>query len=320
MKLNLNSYKFRLASFLVIVSVLGIFFVFKKSNLNSVFAQSGQFYKSVLVDQTGWNTESSGTVESVVKTSGGWLCTAGGEVASTHYARLKYKIPENAGLVLTQFYVKAVIVLPANFYTQQQAGFRILNTDNFTSTLNGQSVGASSADELRTAIYFNSDHTLRINTGYENHQSKELWRSTGQIPVGEHTFELFGNVAEIAPWYFKIDGVTVASGVEKLSTDDLPLSDRVITRIVAGIDGAADQDTKPLSVLVKSVEIADYDVSLGLSNLLGDINENGTVNIDDFMLFMTDFGKSNVKADINLNGKADIFDFNILIRNYGKTI
>jgi len=41
-------------------------------------------------------------------------------------------------------------------------------------------------------------------------------------------------------------------------------TERVITRIVAGIDGAADQDANSMNLLVKSLEIANYDMSGGV--------------------------------------------------------
>ena len=225
-------------------------------------AQTGQIYRSLsTTNSTGLNFETSGVVEKITTTSDGWLMQAGGDVASTHYARARYKLPEAEGVVFTYFYAKAVIVLPPDFYSQQKAGFRILNTDNYPATLNGASVGASNANELRVAVYIFTDHKLRVQVNHETGIKETLYTAPTILPTGEHTFELAGDVANAAPWYLKVDGVVVASGVKRLSTDDMVDSERVITRIVAGIDGAASQDTNSMNLLVKSLEFANYDVS-----------------------------------------------------------
>ena len=225
-------------------------------------AQTGQIYRSLsATNSTGLNFETSGVVEKITTTSDGWLMQAGGDIASTHYARARYKLPEAEGVVFTYFYAKAVIVLPPDFYSQQKAGFRILNTDNYPATLNGSSVGASNANELRVAVYIFTDHKLRVQVNHETGIKETLYTAPTILPTGEHTFELAGDVANAAPWYLKVDGVVVASGIQRLSTDDMADSERVITRIVAGIDGAASQDTNSMNLLVKSLEFANYDVS-----------------------------------------------------------
>ena len=232
-------------------------------------AQIGQIYKSLSVtNSTGLILEKSGTVEKITTTSDGWMMQAGGDVASTHYARIKYKLPEAAGVVFTYFYAKAIIVLPADFYSQQKAGFRILNTDNYPTTLNGTTVGASNANELRVSVYMNSDQKLRVLVDHETGVKQTLYTAPAILPTGEHTFELAGDVANVAPWYFKIDGIVVASGTQRLSTDDMTNTERVITRIVAGIDGAADQDANSMNLLVKSLEIANYDMSGGAATAI----------------------------------------------------
>jgi len=59
----------------------------------------------------------------------------------------------------------------------------------------------------------------------------------------------------------------------------------------------------------------------GGSNLTGDINGDGVVDIIDLGILVDNYGKSplpNPKADLNGDGKVDIVDFGILIDNYGK--
>ena len=110
-------------------------------------------------------------------------------------------------------------------------------------------------------MYIYSDHSLRVIANHQNSGKIEFYKSASPLPVGQHTLELYGSVSQAAPWYFKVDGVVLASGVARLSPDTVPANERVVTRLNVGIDGAADQDLNSMQVLVKSFEIAEYDLS-----------------------------------------------------------
>lgn len=250
-----------LAISLLSLSLLSIAIGYSMKNfaLFSYALNSNDFSKSLVTNTSEWSLEKSGTVESITQTASGWVMQAGGNIASTHYARAKYKLPEKAGVAPTTFYMKATINLPTDFYTNQKVGFRIMNTDNFLTTLNGVQVGASSANELRTSVYINSDHTLRIKSQYDPSVSIEFFKLATPLPIGDHTLEFYGDVANVAPWYFKVDGKLIASGVNRLSPDAVPANERVITRMVAGIDGAAGQNSNPFSLTIKNFEISNFD-------------------------------------------------------------
>jgi len=49
----------------------------------------------------------------------------------------------------------------------------------------------------------------------------------------------------------------------------------------------------------------------------GDINGDGSVDIADLSILLSNFGTSNAAADLNKNGVVDIFDLSILVSNYG---
>lgn len=55
--------------------------------------------------------------------------------------------------------------------------------------------------------------------------------------------------------------------------------------------------------------------------LPGDLNQDGTVNLFDYNLFLLEFGKTSTNniADLNQDGKVDIFDYNIFLGNFGKS-
>lgn len=211
------------------------------------------------ISLAGLSLETSGAVESITVKDGVWVVTAGGVSAFTHYARLRYKLPEQEGVAPTTFYMKSVVILPPDFYTRQTAGFRIMNTDNFGTTVNGVHYGASDINELRTAVWFFSDHKIRIRTEHETVSKELLYTAPTQLPVGEHVFEFYGDVANVAPWWFKIDGIVVASGNARLSPDSVPVEERVITRLTTGIMGAADLSNNSMTVKIREFVVANYD-------------------------------------------------------------
>jgi hypothetical protein len=256
-----NKYHTILAVFLMVLCMISITVGFSMRNfaLDSYALSPNQFSKSLAASPSEWSFEKSGSVEKITQTASGWVMQAGGNTASTHYARTKYKLPEKAGIAPTRFYMKAEINLPADFYSKQKAGFRIMNTDNFLTTLNGTPVGSVNANEFRTSVYMNSDHSLRIKSQHDQNPAIEFFKLNTQLPVGDHILELSGDVANVVPWYFKLDGNIVASGINRMSPDSVPANERVITRMVAGIDGAASQDSNSVTLTVKNFEISDYD-------------------------------------------------------------
>lgn len=53
--------------------------------------------------------------------------------------------------------------------------------------------------------------------------------------------------------------------------------------------------------------------------LVGDINNDNSVNQTDFNLLVAAFGSNNTAADFNQDGEVDVIDFNLLLKNYGQT-
>lgn len=50
---------------------------------------------------------------------------------------------------------------------------------------------------------------------------------------------------------------------------------------------------------------------------VGDLNNDGRVNIFDFNIFIQNYQSQNAIADLNKNGTVDVFDFNLLVSNFG---
>lgn len=72
--------------------------------------------------------------------------------------------------------------------------------------MNGASVGASNANELRVAVYIFTDHKLRVQVNHETGIKETLYTAPTILPTGEHTFELAGDVANAAPGILKSMG------------------------------------------------------------------------------------------------------------------
>ncbi len=75
--------------------------------------------------------------------------------------------------------------------------------------------------------------------------------------------------------------------------------------------------TKKLTFNIPPVSIVRLQIPSS-GNILGDVNHDGKVDINDYNQLVSDFGKTNTSSDINNDGKVDIFDYNILVGNFGK--
>ena len=53
--------------------------------------------------------------------------------------------------------------------------------------------------------------------------------------------------------------------------------------------------------------------------IIGDLNDDGKVDIYDLSILLSAWKKSNIKYDLSANGVVDIFDLSILLSNWGKT-
>jgi hypothetical protein len=51
---------------------------------------------------------------------------------------------------------------------------------------------------------------------------------------------------------------------------------------------------------------------------IGDIDNNGRVDIFDFNFLVGDYRGTNMRSDLNGDNKVDLFDFNLLVTNFGK--
>jgi hypothetical protein len=57
------------------------------------------------------------------------------------------------------------------------------------------------------------------------------------------------------------------------------------------------------------------------SNLAyGDLNGDGSVNITDLSILLSNYNTANTLADINSDGSVNIFDLSILLSHYGTSV
>ena len=182
-------------------------------------------------------------------------------VSSNGYARINYKVPEQDSKYITNFDMTVNFTLPPTFYSDMKNGFRIITTDNFTTTLNGVTVGAKDANEWRCSVgYFAGDGLVHVKCEHEVAGSKplELWTSPTKMTTGSHTIRFYGDMAQASPWAVIIDGVQVAGGTQRLClTSELLDSECVVTRVRAGIDGGG----AGVKLTVNSFSVAELSLS-----------------------------------------------------------
>lgn len=223
---------------------------------------------------SGWGLETSAAGESIVDAGDYLNINVGGFVPTppnnTHYARARRKLPETDNfLPVKDFVIKADFELPSNFWTQHESYGRLCNTDNFTTTMNGQSVGALNANEWRVGLYLYSDHIFRLISAHQNFEELVLWQANAAgasfMAVGRHTCQITFNPKKDATGSYAvlIDGAVpgAASGKPASATNvrtcptTLANSELAITRMVFGADGFAAQNTKVLPLKIWSGDL-----------------------------------------------------------------
>lgn len=216
------------------------------------------------VSTSGWSLETTGfSTESITVVSDHIECIAGGVAGSTHYARIRRKLPENDLFAANDDWIlKANMELKADFYTQKEGYTRILGTDNFPAAINGITYGAGSADEWRVALYYDTTESkLKLASAKENQaDALVLWTDSvaQRIVAGAATdVELRFTPSKTTggSWEVLIGGASIDSdtGVQTVPTS-VADSEMYVTRIVAGIDGAYLQDTKTLQNDIYSIQ------------------------------------------------------------------
>jgi len=81
-----------------------------------------------------------------------------------------------------------------------------------------------------------------------------------------------------------------------------------------------------LALVVLSLSMLAFNIRLANANgLVGDINDDGVVNMEDLIIAFQAFGsfpghpRWNSLADINGNGKVDAADIYIIAKHFGET-
>ena len=203
----------------------------------------------------GWNYELSGATEQLVNQSGYVSSIAGGYAATSHYARIRRRMPETDGFVATKkVCAYAEFMLPNDFYTRQESYMRIITLSNFATALGG----ANDVDEWRVGFtIYGSDQLFRLTSDHQNNSDLVLWTNNQQLSTGViHKVELCIDPSQTnGAWMLCIDGTIVGSGTNTPTVPPtLDPDEIVITRAIVGIDGAANQTSTDVQVDVYSFE------------------------------------------------------------------
>jgi hypothetical protein len=135
----------------------------------AIVTSIGGFYREFdISNTTGLSIETAGSGESAVVIDDSWLMTVGGYPSSTHFARLRYKLPERAGIILTTFYMRLSLSFHLIFTIIRKVDSRIINTDNYGTELGGIPVGTPGSAEFRTGVYIHKDHSLTIRSDHDH--------------------------------------------------------------------------------------------------------------------------------------------------------
>jgi hypothetical protein len=169
--------------------------------------------------------------------AGGFVDTAG-----THYARLKAEVSIPAGV---KFWQTATIELPADFYEQQTASLKVITA--------GDSVGTY----RRIGLWIDQACLPRLQSETKGASDPliTLWQGKTSLPLGRHDYAV-----EIVP--SSVDGVALlrlyVDGVVWGESTKANYNAAEVNRLVWGVDGAASQDTKQLSLTLWKVGLDDY--------------------------------------------------------------
>jgi hypothetical protein len=207
----------------------------------------------------GWGMEVSDDRQSLTNDGTRVTCAIGGFEASTHYARLRRKLPETDDFAPRgPFSIGADIELPEDFYSRSESYVRFITTDNYPGTMrgSGEKVGASSGDEWRVGfLIYGSDQLPRLVSEHENRETIVLWKGTSRLPTGRNDIGIDFTPSQGPDGAFEIsiNGAVVASvaGVRTVPTSLSP-AEVVVTRVGSCLDGASKQDTQRLTTHVRA--------------------------------------------------------------------
>ena len=223
-------------------------------SLNAPF--SVEFLPSGL---NGWGMELSDSRQSMTSDGTRVTCEIGGFEASTHYARIRRKLPETDNFAPRKsFTIGADIELPGDFYSRAESYVRFITTDNYPGTMSGtgQNVGASSGDEWRVGfLIYGSDQLPRLVSEHENRETIVLWKGSTRLPTGPNSIEIDFTPSQGTQGAFEISingaVVSTVAGVRTVPTTLTP-AEVVVTRVGTCLDGASKQDTQRLTTHVSS--------------------------------------------------------------------
>lgn len=209
------------------------------------------------VTLSGWSLEESGVgppAEDIHLENDYLYSAAGGYDGSTHYARIKKKMPEAYGVNTPKkwFQQTCDFWLPADFYTGGVANsdpsyMRFFNTDNYGVTVNGVQYGAVDPGEWRIGFFIFSDRKPRLlsTSQKSGNVDRVLWMGTAeQLTTGRHvvTYSVDPKLDSTGSWKLVMDGVTMSEGTGQTVPTQVPKNEIAVTRVNYAIDGAAEQD------------------------------------------------------------------------------
>lgn len=209
---------------------------------------------------SGWALETSDSRESMVDLGSSLSCTVGGFDAPTHYARVRRMLPEIDDFAArSSFSITAEFELPTDFYQRNESYVRFVTTDNYPGKMRstGVTVGAASSNEWRVGfLMYDGDKLPRLQSDHEGREALTLWQGDRRLPVGKNRVEIYFDPSQTDSGSYEliVNGQTVAqgSGVRTVPST-MTASEMVVTRVGGCMDGAANQRSTSMSMLLHSL-------------------------------------------------------------------
>jgi hypothetical protein len=153
-----------------------------------------------------------------------------------------------------------------------------------------------------------------VSATIHGHEHILAWSHINSTRVSgvTHEYEQFitsssGNPYSFTPYPARMDYYSYSSSLKAFATFDVNGSSFTVNFYHTGT-------TTPVWTKTFTKEATT-------TNKTGDLNNDGSVNVSDYNIFVGNYGKTGatgfILSDIDKNGKVDIYDYNMLVANYG---
>lgn len=166
------------------------------------------------------------------------------DLRGTHYSRAKLKFDFAAGQPII---LRTVFDFPLDFYQRHEASLKLMT------------VGTESPYQ-RLGLWLADDGFPRLQVEYKGRPLKTMWTGTKRIPTGRTLVRLL-----LVPSAWPSGLMRVSVNGERWGETrgaNIDAATLKVNRAVFGMDGAAGQDTKQLSLDILEIEVRSVEIDV----------------------------------------------------------